>query len=739
MKSRRPVCHSKYLGATVRLSGRDVTVVGCSRPKTRPAPKKAAPRFRVANARGVERPVLRSRVYRAATCSAKPDARGCTPLDIERAPWLARRALDTSFDFGANADPPPSLTRGRRTEEMSAPRRLPSPAMLTVMQSETRELARWLAYVAPWAWDAVASQIAFQLGIDASTLTPVSDDERARRYGYGYDRGFGGPRVPRPAPRALITDSVQRPDFVARPSVEPFIRDVVTVTNAILTLESGVWSEVFERRMDDDGRRVVAGPRPTDPTKIFIPPRTHPSTAAAMRRRVAERNASEARAWKRAQRLLEEASGVVARWARGEIPAGIHALDREVHERRAENRGVEWASTWAHDGHDWRITVGIDHRVVVDRFDGQRWHRRWEGVYLLRHDKIDQGDAPPDVRAALAALGSGRGWQIARLFGGGREARRSSRLREFDRGGRRTAEGDDCIVPIDLIAAEGRDAWDLTRRIPCAASSARERLEAARDRELAVLCDDPLAPACEAFHALVERGCAPACGTPDDGACPYQITPSQMASWQDGSEPIPPFVFDTDRPHVVGSDACFFGPVMTARRRLHARVRAQTIVPDRVRSRGASAAERFVEDAIREAERGWPDPAVRDLWARADERILGRARARTAAHHVFHVNSVDDLSVAYLAALNGDYGPAYKLSDTYHTTGADHDVELASIADELWRYWVEEQKLSRGAEARIATMRRRHSHGGRFSIQSAAMAIAQARAGKGRRAEKAVR
>ncbi len=69
-----------------------------------------------------------------------------------------------------------------------------------------------------------------------------------------------------------------------------------------------------------------------------------------------------------------------------------------------------------------------------------------------------------------------------------------------------------CGTPLPLLAADGRDAWDLTRRIPCSTGDGQERLRRARDAELAALCEDPLSDGCEAFHELVAQGCALTCG-----------------------------------------------------------------------------------------------------------------------------------------------------------------------------------------------------------------------------------
>ena len=85
-------CRSKYLGESLRLRGREATVVGCARPKARPAPAKPTPRFQVKyNGTSARRPVPRAAVYRAARCATKPEARGCKPFDPSTAPFVTQR------------------------------------------------------------------------------------------------------------------------------------------------------------------------------------------------------------------------------------------------------------------------------------------------------------------------------------------------------------------------------------------------------------------------------------------------------------------------------------------------------------------------------------------------------------------------------------------------------------------------------------------------------------------------
>ena len=733
-------CRSRYLGATVRLRGRDATVTDCARPKSRPAPKKAVARFRVTYPSGNQRPVPRSTVYRAARCSAKPAARGCAPLDIERAPWLANRPLDTSFDFGEPADsaPAPRPRSITRAPELQGPVRLPSPALLAVMLPETRPLARWLAYAAPWSWERVAKVIADAREVDPVHARPLSAERRRQRG--THSEGYG--------PRSALTAAsphLSQPPFVPRRSTAGFFREVATVVEAVLAIESGVWSGTFARwevQGAPAGTTRLWRRRPTDPETIAIPPGTHGSTAAAMRRRVAERNRADEQAWQRATKLLTDAQGIIAAWTAD--PSRIPSDPRALVDRGAAVSGtrsdhdLEYAETWHHDGHDWRMSISREEATVdLERYDRGAWHVVWRGRFDLRRDRIDTEGAPSEVLATLQALRTDRSlaaeWRLPRLFGGGREQRRIAALRRYESEAR-SVGSTACGTPLPLLAADGRDAWDLTRRIPCSAGEGQERLRRARDAELAALCEDPLSDGCEAFHELVQQGCAPTCdpraGAKDQGQCPHQITRPVMDAWQRGEEPLPAFIYDTDRPHVVGSDACYYGPAMTARRRLHARIRRETRIPERIEKRGDGAVEEFLHDAIVEAERAWPDRAQAELWTRTDERLLGRARAKNVVHHRFGVDEIDDLAIAMLGVERGDYTAAYKVAGRFNVTSADNEIDPQGVADELWSYWKEQQKQTRGGEARITAMLKRHRN-----VYMAALAIAKSRA-EGKKAKR---
>lgn len=716
MKRARPrACRSKYIGTTVRVRGRDATVVGCARPKTRPAPKAPVARFRVTYAKsGRTRPVPRKAVYRAARCSAKPEARGCKPFDLERAPWLARRAADTSFDFGETA-PPSRVARASRPRlpEMQAPARLPRIALAPVLQSETRELAPWLAYAAPWAWREVARMIGNARVLDPETGAPLSREEQFRVYGTDYGRGYGNTTVsPKQPDRSFIANVTAPPPFTPRPSTRAFLDDVRVVSDAIIAIESGLWSHTFERVRDG----FFALPPHTPPEKLYIPQGTHPSTAAAMRRRAAEKIERDARAYQSTVNRLERAREIVGAWASGAkaIPSGVMALATE-HVPEAE-RVVEYQETWSHGGEDWRLFIERESATVrVERWTAAGWRFAWGAAFDLRRGTIPLDDAPPDVGAAMKALVSSNGWRIAHLFGGGLEGRRRTSLARYDRGAAPVDPFADSCAPRSIAA---REAWEFTRRLPCATPKAREALAAVRNRELAALCADPLSDDCDAFYELVDSGCEPACEPGkghDEGACPAQITASQIERWSRGEEPAPDHVFDSDKPHLIGaSDNCRYSDSMRARMALHERVVAETPIPAEVDRRGPSAVQAHLLDAIRRAELA--DPRG-EAWQRNDARILGRVKRAPGAG----ASDLDAVKHAYRAFLqHGDPGPAYSLVRR-GVIRADADGEIGedTLIEALIEGWVEDQQAfssEKGRDARIRAFRNRVRTEGKAAV-----------------------
>jgi hypothetical protein len=722
VKRARPrACRSKYIGATVRVRGREATVVGCARPRKRPAPKAPLARFRVTYAKsGRTRPVPRKAVYRAARCSAKPTARGCEPFDIERAPWLARRAPNTSFDFGEDVPSPaaPPVRRlASRTQELQAPARLPSPPLLAVLQPETRELARWLAYAAPWAWRAVAAEVAQAHQIDAVTAQPLTREQRLARYGTNYGRGYGTHPEPNAPRRDLVGsgDAVARPDFAVRPSARAFADDAAKVAGAVLALESAVWSGALRRGAD--GLHSVALPAPAE---LRIPHGTHPSTAAAMRRRAAEANARIEQHLARLDAQFAQARTIVAGWSSGAkpIPDGVRALDRAGFGTRATQDDVEYAETWSHGGEDWRMTIA--HETVdvrVERWTRAGWRFAWGAKFDTRRDTIPLEEAPADVADALRALlrNSGVAHHLPRLFGGGLAGRRRAALDRYDRGAAAPDPfAQDCAPP-----SAAREAWQLTRRLPCATPRAREALAAVRNRELAAICEDPFSEGCDAFHELVASGCEPACdpskGGRDDGDCPAQITASQIERWSRGEDPVPDHVFDSDKPHLIGaSDNCRYSASMRARMALHERVVADTAIPPQIERRGPSAVQAFLLDAIRRAEDA--DPRG-EAWRRNDARILGRVKRAPGAG----ASDLDAVKHAYRALLqHSDVGPAYSLVKRgVIRADAVGEINEDTLVEALIEGWVEDQQAfssEKGREARIRAFRNRVRTEGKASV-----------------------
>lgn len=283
--------------------------------------------------------------------------------------------------------------------------------------------------------------------------------------------------------------------------------------------------------------------------------------------------------------------------------------------------------------------------------------------------------------------------------------------------------------PVDPCAedlrevGEGWEAWQLARRIPCAAPTAKAPLTAALRREREALCESDGDPAaCRALDRLTAN-CVPSCAPGTDlGQCRHQVTDAQLRDWQSGAEMLPSFFFDTDAPHKVGAGACYFGPAMTARRRLHNRVRRQTVIPQAVLARGDAAVDAYMERAIRTAESAWTDHAQTVLWRHNDARLRRKATAFTVAHHKFGEDDLDDLAVAFLAAENSDMTGAYILASRFNVTDADGDVNTDGIADALWETWAEGQSVQRGGKARIVAMRKRYR-----GVYEAARAIARTR------------
>ena len=87
-------------------------------------------------------------------------------------------------------------------------------------------------------------------------------------------------------------------------------------------------------------------------------------------------------------------------------------------------------------------------------------------------------------------------------------------------------------------------------------------------------------------------------------------------------------------------------------------------------------------------------------------------------------------AIAMLGVERGDYTAAYKVAGRFNVTSADNEIDPQGVADELWSYWKEQQKQTRGGEARITAMLKRHRN-----VYMAALAIAKSRA-EGKKAKR---
>lgn len=733
-------CRSKYLGTKVRLRGREATISGCARPKVNAPPKAPQSRFRVTYPSGNQRPVLRSAVYRAARCAAKPHARGCAPLDIERAPWLAKRQVDTSFDFGFSPSTPapkaPPRER-RRLPEMQAPRRLPSPPHLALLQPESQPWARWLAYAMPKAWQRLATEITWLHGLDHNTLQPLTRDQRAARYGYDYRGGYGSaptPNVPRPS---LDTGSHwsavggygkhAHESAAIRPSANQFVEDASTLGKAIFAWEHGLASGVFRR---DASGHLVLHPQ-TRPEDIHIPPRTHGSTAAMMRRRQAEQNEKERSALARAVGLAKKADAIVAKWSADPsalVPDPIafpHATGYMSHPSEG------YASTWAYGGRDWRLRITSPKEVILDVWDGA-WREAWRGRYDLRHDRIDLSGASPEVVEAIGALHreGGAQWQIPRIFGGGRTARRDRVLKRAEKG-ETGPRREDCEVHD--LGLDATDAIDLTRRMACAGADAAARIRPLRDRALAAACRDADSDECESIYAQLEAcgaaTCPPAGMTAEaarDGACPHVLTGAWKGDAKRGVEPLPDALYDTDKPHRIGAHRlCYYGESMRARRalRLAAEMEARTRVPPTVARRGEGAIEEWVVEAVREAERA--DPRA-DEWRGNDNDILGPIRRQLGAMGAAEQDSAENLAFRLLYESEHG-GRATMLDENQWNAEITGYSGRDNVAEALWLNWSEEQSSKPMGKAAVAKLKKKYTNymGQRFGVVAAAEEIAR--------------
>lgn len=277
----------------------------------------------------------------------------------------------------------------------------------------------------------------------------------------------------------------------------------------------------------------------------------------------------------------------------------------------------------------------------------------------------------------------------------------------------------DC-TPLEAVV----DAWNLTKRIPCANRDAREILTTARDAELIRLCDDPHSPECDNFYSLVaQEGCIPDCKETDDAWCDKVISKAQIEAWKSGEEPAPRFVYDSDLNHRVGStDSCYYGRVMRTRRALHQQIERELLARDPEMS--WDKIERITAEREKTHE-------FYPLWEKNDRRVLTRAKLAGVTNHKFGQNVVDDLSLAFMDLEELDRGAAsasqtLRVWPSLQLTDADGEIRSDNVAEELWRNWVEEMNAE-GRQAQVSRVRNQATRGGRLGYYAAARIIARPR------------
>lgn len=617
----------------------------------------------------------------------------------------------------------------------------PVPPLVKHLTPEVRDLAAELAYHAPWAWERAEKRLSEGLRRHASNGEPITPKQAEEKWGldwYSGNRGFGvnfdnlPPKWPsRHYEHPAREEETKHADigFVPRPDARKFVEDALFVGSAIISVESLLWSG----RADRFSGTIQAAAQ-TPPDRVYIPPGTHGSTAAAMRRRQEEKNERETREFNWTMKALGQAREIVARWNANPkaLPVQIRALAIEG-SRSAHNLGedIEYAKTWKHGGIEWRVFITRDEAVVtVEKYTAlSGWVRAWRGRYDTRTDRFDFEGAPKAVEEALKHMVKNDYGFTGRIFGGGFSARRKEALRRFEYEQRSSWSHQkrervedpfaDC-TPLNAVA----DAWDLTKRIPCANREAREILTTARDAELFRLCNDPHSPECDNFYSLVEQeGCIPDCKETDDAWCDKVISKAQIEAWKSGEEPAPRFVYDSDLKHRVGAtDTCYYGRVMRTRRALHQQIERELLARDPEMSWDK------IERIISEREKAHD---FYPLWEKNDRRVLTRAKLAGVTNHKFGQNVVDDLALAFMDLEELDRGSAsasqtLRAWPSLQLADADGEIRSDNVAEELWRNWVEEMNAE-GKQVQIARVRNQATRGGRLGYYAAARIIARPR------------
>ena len=579
-----------------------------------------------------------------------------------RAPARAERAYEAPRAALAlpapQMPPPPSIARApelplpawqpsRKEAPMPTPKSAAGRGFLARLMPETRPLADALVQYAPWAWPTLAGKMGRIWGFNAVTGEPFTHEEKCRAYGtVGYSSGYGYNSSrdvckelnPFHAPSEIERTSAFGIHYAVRPSVEKFIENVARVVFAI---EFAEWANtVGVRRRQAGGSYTLR--QLQLPADMVFPKGQAGATNEMHRRRRAEQIRNDQRWFAAVPERLAEAVKIVNGWFTNGAPAlaDFYALPSQRVEWKHQSR-IEFMRTWLANDEDWRIYIlrgdaegrREDGEIHVEVWRRGAWRRRFVGRWDFVRDRIPVEDAPQDVQDAVrAGLGS---FYLSSIFGGGYEARR------------RSEEGaylDGKEIPVDPFATgcgeadpEIQLAVQMASRIRCLNKTGRrygeqreirERLDIAHRAALRAACPDfgdAENPRCARYFEMLAAGCTDTCDPNDDGGCPKQILPSQIAAWGASPHEMPAFVFDSDKPHRIGSTPnCYFSREMQQRLALHAKVMADLNVPLDVQRQGEAAERAWIVDRMRAAERA-ALPADAEQYARNDERILSRA------------------------------------------------------------------------------------------------------------------
>lgn len=531
------------------------------------------------------------------------------------------------------------------------PRSPASRALIARCLPETRPLVEAVAHFAPWAWTALAKKLGRVWGRNARTDEPMTLDERCAAYGEDGYRSYydKSPRRCRDLNLFDAPSEIERTqhfgiDFHVRPGVEPFIAQVAQV---IFAIEFAEWAHVAGvRKRLPDGTWSLR--RLAPPEEMVFPPGQAGATNAMHRRNRAKQIASDRMWFDTVPARIAQGEAIVAAWRANGVPtfADFYALPPEhSYTREREVNRTEFQHAWSFQGEDWRLRIYRggergryeDGEIHVDVWRRGSWRRRYVARWDFLRDRIPLDDAPEDARKAIEAAKSRGMYRLSSIFGGGFGARRRSVEDHFVQG--KPIAEDPFVDTCGESAPEMRLAMQLASRRRCLVGSAidwrekreiEERLERAHGIARRAVCPDPANPddpSCARYYELLAAGCADNCSPREElDACPKQILPTQIAAWAESPYDMPSFVFDSDKPHRVGSTPnCYFSGEMQQRLRLHAEVMERLHVPLDVQQRGEGAERAWITAQLRAAEQAsFPKDAAQ--YERNDERILGRAR-----------------------------------------------------------------------------------------------------------------